>query len=241
MSTVLPTPWTFLFKMWQKGVNYCASVCSSFSCWFSSSGFHRRDWISLKVCARMSPCQTMGLLCLHHWGLFIQCNGLFTTLPLTASWRTTRPSYPRLKSSNKAMLNMLLKGKAYWHIWRPSIPSYFSLKLAYLIFSAAEQFSTNLQAKDTTVKEGTRGAHLLRAHYTSLRNETAIITFYWNTVESTSGLTDEPALPCYRKAPRVCSKVSTSTITVQTIENNWSCSLTIVRAIKKLNSYIYVW
>ena len=30
-----------------------------------------------------------------------------------------------------------------------SFDTFFSLKLAYLVFSAAEQFSTNLQAKDT--------------------------------------------------------------------------------------------
>ena len=36
--------------------------------------------------------------------------------------------------------------------------TFFSLKLAYLIFAAAEQFSKNLQAKDTTVIEGIKGA-----------------------------------------------------------------------------------
>ena len=35
-----------------------------------------------------------------------------------------------------------------------SFDTYFSLKLASLVFSAAEQFSTNLQAKDVTVAEG---------------------------------------------------------------------------------------
>lgn len=49
-----------------------------------------------------------------------------------------------------------------------SFGTFFSLQLAYLAFSVAEQSSTNLQAKDTTVANGTRGAHLLRSHYTSL-------------------------------------------------------------------------
>ena len=47
-----------------------------------------------------------------------------------------------------------------------SFEIFFSLKLAFLIFSASEQFSTNLQAKkDTKVSEGVRGARLLVAHY----------------------------------------------------------------------------
>ena len=58
-----------------------------------------------------------------------------------------------------------------------SFDTFFSLKLAYLVFSAAEQFSTNLQAKDTTVAEATSGAHLLRSRYTSLRSEATSLLF----------------------------------------------------------------
>ena len=83
-----------------------------------------------------------------------------------------------------------------------SFETIFSLKLAYLVFAAAEQLSTNLQAKDTTVTEGSRGASLLIAHYTSLRTEAAFATFYQGVVDSSTGLTDEPALPRYRKAPK---------------------------------------
>ena len=83
-----------------------------------------------------------------------------------------------------------------------SFETYFSLKLAFLVFSAAEQFSTNLQAKDVTVTEGSRGAVLLIAHYTSLRTEAAFSTFYEGILKSASGLTDEPVLPRYRKMPR---------------------------------------
>ena len=83
-----------------------------------------------------------------------------------------------------------------------SFDTLFSLKLAYLVFSAAEQFSTNLQAKDTTIAEGTRGALLLRSHYTSLRTEAAFTAFYQNVVKSSDGLTDEPVLPRYRRIPR---------------------------------------
>ena len=35
-----------------------------------------------------------------------------------------------------------------------SFELYFSLKLSYTVFAAAEQLSINLQAKDTTVGEG---------------------------------------------------------------------------------------
>ena len=36
--------------------------------------------------------------------------------------------------------------------------TYFGLKLSYLVFSAAEQFSVNLQAKNITIQEATRGS-----------------------------------------------------------------------------------
>ena len=49
---------------------------------------------------------------------------------------------------------------------------------------------------------GTLGTHFLRVDYTSLQNETAFTTFYQNTVEFASGLTHEPVLPHYCKAPR---------------------------------------
>ena len=42
---------------------------------------------------------------------------------------------------------------------------FFGLKLAYLLFSASEQFATNLQAKDTSVYKATHGAELLVTHF----------------------------------------------------------------------------
>lgn len=76
------------------------------------------------------------------------------------------------------------------------------LKLAHLIFSASEQFSTNLQAKDTLIHEATRGARLLVTHYQSLRTVAQFERFYADVIEQSSGLTDEPTLPRYRKWPR---------------------------------------
>ena len=83
-----------------------------------------------------------------------------------------------------------------------SFDTFFSLKLSYLVFAAAEQFSINLQAKDTTVGEGVKGAHMLQSHLLSLRSEKKFTTFYSDVVKSSEGLTDEPILPRYRRAPR---------------------------------------
>ena len=79
---------------------------------------------------------------------------------------------------------------------------FFGLKLAYLIFSPSEQFSTNLQAKNTTVQEAMRGAQFLITHYESLCSEGQFDRFYDQVVEQSSNLTDEPSLPRYRKRPR---------------------------------------
>ena len=76
----------------------------------------------------------------------------------------------------------------------------FSLKLAHQIFSAAEQLSISLQAKDYTVQDAVQGASLLSSHLRSLRNEQRFNILY---EEVTSlNLTDEPCLPRHRKVPR---------------------------------------
>ena len=56
---------------------------------------------------------------------------------------------------------------------------FFSLKLAYLIFSVVEQLSINLQAKDTTVQEAVGGGQLLANHFKSLRNEAKLDMIRW--------------------------------------------------------------
>ena len=83
-----------------------------------------------------------------------------------------------------------------------SFDTFFSLKLAYLIFSAAEQFSVNLQAKDTTISEGIKGANLLKRHYTLMRTDESFSTFYQGILKESEGLTDKPVLPRYRRIPR---------------------------------------
>ena len=83
-----------------------------------------------------------------------------------------------------------------------SFDIFFSLKLGHLVFSAAEQFSINLQAKDTTVGEGLKGAKLLSSYYSSMRNEEKFSAFYSSVLSSSEGITDGPVLPRYRRRPR---------------------------------------
>ena len=80
--------------------------------------------------------------------------------------------------------------------------TFFGLKLAYLIFSASEQLSINLQAKDTTVQEAVRGSLLLTTHFRSLRDESKFNNFYDVVVRESRELTAEPTLPRRRKVPR---------------------------------------
>ena len=83
-----------------------------------------------------------------------------------------------------------------------SFDIFFGLKLSHLIFGASEQFSTNLQAKDTTIQEATQGAGLLVSHCKSLRVESKFDRFYDDVLEQSAGLTEEPSLPRYRRRPR---------------------------------------
>lgn len=80
--------------------------------------------------------------------------------------------------------------------------TFFSLKLVYLVFSASEQLSINLQAKDITIQEAVRGARLLTAHLKSLRNESHFTSFYDGVYRDSRHLTEEPCLPRHRKIPR---------------------------------------
>ena len=83
-----------------------------------------------------------------------------------------------------------------------SFSIFFSLKLAYLVYTPAEKCSINLQARDTIACEALRGARLLSSHYSSLRNEAAFTSFYKTVLELSSSVTDGPVLPRYRKAPK---------------------------------------
>ena len=85
--------------------------------------------------------------------------------------------------------------------------TFISLKFGHLIFAAAEQFSINLQAKDTTIAEGIRGTCLLKSPYTSLRTDASFTAiFYLGVLKASDSLTDEPFLLCYQRIPRVINE-----------------------------------
>ncbi len=75
-----------------------------------------------------------------------------------------------------------------------SFELYFSLKLSFVVFAAAEQLSIDLQAKDTTAGEGLKGAHLLQAHVSILRSDSKFSAFYEDVLQSSQELTDESFL-----------------------------------------------
>ena len=83
-----------------------------------------------------------------------------------------------------------------------SFELYFGLKLAHMIFSAAEHLLMNLQAKDITVQEASHGAVLLVSHLKTLRTESHFNVFYEQTLVQSSSLTEEPKLPRYCKMPK---------------------------------------
>ena len=80
--------------------------------------------------------------------------------------------------------------------------TFFALKLAHLLFSAAEQFSIIMQAKDITIQEAINGAKLLTTHLKSLRNEAKFDFFYDRVCQDCRNFTEEPRLPHPRNIPR---------------------------------------
>ncbi len=56
--------------------------------------------------------------------------------------------------------------------------TFFGLKLAYLIFSASDQFAINIQSVDITVQEASQGAKALASHMQFLRSEEKFDHFY---------------------------------------------------------------
>ena len=75
------------------------------------------------------------------------------------------------------------------------------MKLAYLVFSSAEQLSVNLQAVDITVQEALKGAVLLIAHFKLLRNDACFDRFYDAVHRDSKDLMEEPCLPRHRTGP----------------------------------------
>ena len=77
--------------------------------------------------------------------------------------------------------------------------TYFGLKLGHLIFSATEQLSLNLQAKDTTIQEAIQCSNLTLQFLQRQRTDEAFDSFYHRMVNEGIDLTDPPALPRNRR------------------------------------------
>ena len=107
----------------------------------------------------------------------------------------------RKKSKHVAPLTR--GGASCQPLWTYSVPAqclFFSIK--WRLFTSSEQFSTNLQAKNTTVSDATNGAQLLVTHLKSQRTESSFECFYESVLKASSELTDEPCLPRFRKRPK---------------------------------------
>jgi len=78
----------------------------------------------------------------------------------------------------------------------------FGLKLAYLLFGAAEEMSKCLQSKDTSLQEGLSAANLASAFYRRQRRDEAFNLFYDGVVKVAEDLAiGQPQLPRYRRPP----------------------------------------
>lgn len=81
------------------------------------------------------------------------------------------------------------------HMQMMAFETYFGLRLTHLVFSATDQFSTNLQSENIIIQEATRGAGLLVSHLKTLRTDERFDHFYEQVVSESSLLTEEPILP----------------------------------------------
>ena len=80
--------------------------------------------------------------------------------------------------------------------------TYFALKLSHLVFSATEQVSKLLQAKDTTIQQAIASSELARDYLQDQRLASNFDKFYSSTQNDALTFTGEPVLPRYKKAPR---------------------------------------
>ena len=96
-----------------------------------------------------------------------------------------------------------------------SFDTFYNLKLAYLVYSAAEQLSVNLPAKNTTVNEGLNGSCLLAEWLKSMWNETAFESFYGGVVVTSEGLTDESVRMSLTSPRWLSSKIDTARLRIQ--------------------------
>ena len=88
--------------------------------------------------------------------------------------------------------------------------TYFGLKLSHLIFSATEQLSLNLQAKDTTLQEAIQASKLALEYIQRQRTDAAFDSFFSHVVADCKDLTDPPTLPRQRRQPQLMDTGGTS-------------------------------
>ena len=80
--------------------------------------------------------------------------------------------------------------------------TFYGLNLSYLIFSATEQLSVNLQSQDITIQDAVSSANLATSYLDRQRSEDAFERFYGRVLEESKDLTSEPLLPRYRRMPK---------------------------------------
>ena len=79
----------------------------------------------------------------------------------------------------------------------------FGIKLAHLLFAAAEETSKVLQAKDTSVQEAVSAVRVTRTFYQRQRQDEAFDRFFDSTVSHAQTLNiGTPRLPRYKKPPK---------------------------------------
>lgn len=97
--------------------------------------------------------------------------------------------------------------------------TFFGLELGKLVFG------------DTTVMDAIHATELAQSHLRKLRREESFTKFYEDTKTRAANLTEEPTLPCYRRAPkglmmvvyRIGMKVQSPTTDSSTLKSsNWS-------------------
>lgn len=95
-----------------------------------------------------------------------------------------------------------------FHSLMEKCSTFFGLKMAHLVFSASEQLSTTLEAKNTTAQDAYTAVNLANAFYERQRNSSAFQAFYQQVVKDAEGKTEPPTLHRYRKALRHADDVS---------------------------------
>ena len=88
--------------------------------------------------------------------------------------------------------------------------TFFGLKLSHLIFSAIEQLSRTLQAKNTNMQNAVESAKLASSYLERQRSEENFEQFYSRVLEDSKDLTLRPVLPRHRRLPQRIDSGSTS-------------------------------